>query len=285
MFRKNFLIASAFFVLGLSLSYLPLDFSIVGQAQNAKVSSPSEKPSLEYQIGAILYVQKAAEYRALCYQAFNWAKRVIDEDEKLMKKLPKSERNRPRAIIFDIDETVLDNSPAQAYGVLNNRPFNLPDWYAWGEMRKAKALPGAVEFAKYANSKGIRLFYISNRDEVQKQATIDNLIKVGFPDVSEETVILRQGESSKEARRQAVASKYRVVALFGDNLNDFAKEFEKKSVEDRFLETDKVKELWGQKYIVLPNPMYGDWESAIYDYQRLTEQEKAERRLKALELP
>jgi len=283
MSKKNFLIASAFFILGLSFSlYFPEDFKVTSQAQEVK---PSTKASLEYQLGAVLYVQKAAEYRALCYQAFNWGKKVIEDDEKQMKRLPKSERNRPRAIIFDIDETVLDNSPAQAYGILNNKPFNLPDWYAWGEMRKAKAVPGAVEFAKYAHSKGIRLFYISNRDEVQKRATIDNLIKVGFPDVSEETVILRQEESSKESRRQVVASKYRVVALFGDNLNDFAKDFEKKSIEERFLETDKIKQIWGQKYIVLPNPMYGDWENAIYDYQRLTEEQKAEKRIKALELP
>jgi len=282
MLRKNLLIALTFFALGLSSSYLSEGLKFRSQAQEVK---PSPKTSLEYQLGAILYVQKSAEYRALFYQAFNWAKKVIDDDERQMKKLPKSERNRPRAIIFDIDETILDNSPSLAYGFLNNRPFNLPDWYAWGEMRKARALPGAVEFAKYANSKGIRIFYISNRDEVQKQATIDNLIKVGFPDVKDETVMLRKGESSKEARRQAVASKYRIVALFGDNLNDFAKDFEKKSVEERFAEVDKVRDLWGKKYIVFPNPMYGDWESAIYDYQRLTEEQKAERRIKALELP
>jgi 5'-nucleotidase (lipoprotein e(P4) family) len=239
----------------------------------------------EYQVGAILWMQKAAEYRALCYQAFNWARKTLDEDEKTRKRLPKAERRKPRAVIVDVDETVLDNSPAQAFGIKNRRAFNLPDWYAWGEMRKAKPIPGAVEFANYAKSKGVRIFYISNRDEVQKQATIENLKAVGFPDISAENVLLRDKESGKEPRRQIVAQNYRTVLLLGDNLNDFSAAFERKSVADRFAETDRVKDLWGSKFIVLPNAMYGDWESAIYEYQRLTEAQKTEKRANALELP
>lgn len=240
----------------------------------------------EYQIGAVLYMQKAAEYRALAYQAFNLAKMRLDADERDRKKLAKAERKKPRAVIVDVDETMLDNSPAQAYGAKNRIPFNLKSWYEWGEMRKAKAIPGAVDFANYAKAKNVKIFYITNRDEVQKKATIDNLKAAGFPDVTEENVFLRTTESGKEPRRQMVRDKnYRIVLLIGDNLNDFTSAFEKKSVADRFAETDKAKEDWGTKFIVLPNAMYGDWESAIYEYQRLTEQQKAEKRANALELP
>src|SRR5213595_1988076 len=74
---------------------------------------------LDYQTGGVLYMQKAAEYRALCYQAFNIARLQLDADldKKNVKKLPKAERKMPRAVIVDIDETVLDNSPAQARGI------------------------------------------------------------------------------------------------------------------------------------------------------------------------
>ncbi len=34
---------------------------------------------------------------------------------------------------------------------------------------------------------------------------------------------------------------------------------------------------WGKRFIVLPNAMYGTWESAIYDYARLTDAQKAEK--------
>ena len=237
-----------------------------------------------YQIGATLFMQKSAEYRALCYQAFYWARRTLEDDEKTAKKLPKPQRKMPRAVVVDIDETVLDNSPAQAYGIKNQAPFNLKDWYAWGELRKAKAIPGAVEFAAYAKSKNVRIFYVSNRDEVQKAATIDNLKAVGFPDISEENVMLRQKESSKESRRAAIREKYRVVVLMGDNLNDLSTAYEQRTVAERFAEVDKAKALYGNVFIVLPNAMYGEWESAIYrdDKTKTTNDVK---RLNALELP
>ena len=239
----------------------------------------------EYQVAAILFMQKAGEYRALTYQAFNLARWNLDTDfdKRNVKKLPKPERKTPRAIVVDVDETVLDNSPQQAYNVKNRLPFDLKNWYAWGEMRSAKAIPGAVDFLNYANRKGVKVFYVSNRDEVQKQATIDNLKSAGFPDATDETVLLRQTESSKEARRQSISTKYRIVLLVGDNLDDLSNVFERKSVDDRFAEVDKARESWGKKFIVLPNAMYGSWESAIYEYQRLTDIQKSQKRTESLQ--
>ncbi|MFZ1700278.1 MAG: 5'-nucleotidase, lipoprotein e(P4) family [Pyrinomonadaceae bacterium] len=247
----------------------------------------------EYQAGATLWVQKAAEYRALAYQAFNLARWQFDADldKKNVKKLPKGDRKKPRAIVVDVDETVLDNSPSQAADIKARKAFALPEWYAWGEMRKAKAIPGSVEFLNYAVSKGAKVFFVSNRDEVQKQATIDNLKNVGFIDVSAENVLLRQKDaqgnniSTKEPRRDEISKKYRIVLLMGDNLDDLSTVFERKSVADRFTEVDRVKNEWGKCWIVLPNAMYGTWESAIYEYARLTDAQKAEKRAAALELP
>ena len=265
-------------------SLVPTYFVISSSAQKAAVP---ELVVAEYQVGAVLYMQKAAEYRALAYQAFNLAKMNLDADfdKRNIKKLPKAERKMPRAIVVDVDETVLDNSPAQAAQIKNNLPFVQSNWTNWVNMRKAKAIPGAVDFLNYAASKGVRVFYVTNRNEAEKQATIDNLKSVGFPDVSAETVVVRTTESGKEARRQSISQKYRIVLLLGDNLNDLSNVFERKSVADRLIEVDKMREMFGRKFIVLPNAMYGDWESAIYEYQRLTETQKAEKRAAALELP
>jgi predicted secreted acid phosphatase len=72
--------------------------------------------------------------------------------------------------------------------------------------------------------------------------------------------------------------------LLGDNLNDFTSLFEKKSIAERFIETDKVQAAWGDKFIVLPNNAYGEWESAIYNYQRnLTPAERAAIRRRLLQ--
>lgn len=257
--------------------------STIGQ-QPAPAPAPADT---EYQAGATLWMQKAAEYRALAHQAFNLARWQLDADldKKNVRKLPKAEQKMPRAVVVDIDETVLDNSPSQAAGIKDRRAFSLPDWHAWGEMRKAKAIPGAVGFLNYAVSKGVRVFYVSNRDEVQKQATIDNLRAVGFKDAAADNVLLRTTDSTKEPRRSTISRKYRIVLLIGDNLDDFSNVFERKSVADRFAEVDKIKDQWGRRFIVLPNAMYGTWENAIYEYQRLTDAQKAERRAAALELP
>lgn len=253
--------------------------------------SVTTKSDFEYQTNAVLFMQKSAEYRALCLQAFNWAKRTIDDDEKAKKKLPKAERKKPRAVVVDIDETMLDNSPAQAAGIKLNKPFTYPDWYAWGKMRKAKAIPGAVDFANYAKSKNVRVFYVSNRDEnPQLEDTIENLRLAGFPDVSKENVLLRikdaEGKniSTKEPRRTAIAEKYRIVSLLGDNLNDLSTAFENQTIAGRFAEVEKVKDWWGSKFIVLPNAMYGEWETLIYR-ENTDKISNAEKRANALELP
>ena len=248
----------------------------------------------DYQIGATLWMQKAGEYRALAYQAFNIAQLRLDADldKKNIKKLPKAERKKPRAIMVDIDETMLDNSPAQAFGIINHRPFNNDDWYAWGRLKKAKPIPGAVDFVNYAVSKGVKVFFVSNRDEVQKPETIENLVLAKFADISAENVLLRQRDangrsiSTKEPRREFILEKYRIVMFIGDNLDDLADVFEKRTVEDRFAEVNKARALFGGRYIVLPNAMYGTWESALYSYDNsLAAEDKEKRRAAALELP
>jgi 5'-nucleotidase (lipoprotein e(P4) family) len=272
------------YLLSFTLATASVASMFVSQPQTAQQPALAQS-KLDYQTGGTLFMQKAAEYRALCYQAFSWAQRMIDADSKSMKKLSRSERRKPRAVVVDIDETMLDNSPAQAAGIRTNTSFNQKDWATWTNMRMAKAIPGAVEFADYAKSKGVAVFYVSNRDESEKAATIDNLRVVGFPDVSESNVMLRTTESTKEPRRMKIAETHRILMLIGDNLNDHANYFEKRSVGDRFAETDRVKDLWGARFIVLPNAMYGEWEAAIYEYKRLSEEEKAAKRAAALEMP
>ncbi|MEP6924679.1 MAG: 5'-nucleotidase, lipoprotein e(P4) family [Pyrinomonadaceae bacterium] len=227
----------------------------------------------EHQTGAVLWYQTAAENRALAYQAFELAKLRLDAQ---LKPCKKSRKKLPCAIVTDVDETILDNSPNQAFLIKNRRSFNPTDWQNWCNLEAAKPLPGAIEFFNYAVNKGFKPFYVTNRDAAQKTVTGNNLRKAGFPDVTDETLMVRADTSSKEARRQAIAQKYRIVMLLGDNLNDFAQAFERKSIADRSAAVDAAKADFGSRFIMLPNPMYGDWESAIYDYNfKRTEEAKA----------
>lgn len=233
----------------------------------------------ESQIGAVLWMQTSGERAALSYQAFSLARMMLDRDLRTRSRVR-------RAVIVDIDETIMDNSGNQAWLIKNNQSFNDQNWLAWVNRAEATAIPGAVEFLNYANSRGVRVFYITNRKVAEKEGTATNLRKLGFPNVNDETLLVRTDtrSSSKEPRRQSVSAKYRVVLLMGDNLNDFSDVFEKaKTISARMSATDQNKAKFGARFIVLPNPMYGDWENAIYDYNfKLSEAEKAAKRKAAL---
>lgn len=223
----------------------------------------------ELKIYSTLWQQSAAEYRALCYQAFNTAKMRLDE-------IPKRKfRKQKLAIITDIDETIFDNSYQEAQLIKDNESWNMKSWLNWTKLSAATAVPGAVEFLQYAHKKGVSVFYISNRTQAELNSTIINLEKLNFPNADSSHALFITNESSKESRRQEVMKNYDVVMLMGDNLNDFAQVFENKNISDRFTATDNAKSDWGNKFIVLPNATYGEWENALFNYQHgLTAEQK-----------
>lgn len=238
---------------------------------------PEQHPSkAEHTVMAVTWYQTGAEFRALCFQAYNTAKLMLDLD------LQNKSITQKRAVIVDIDETVLDNSPNAATQIRDNQAYPYK-WNEWIDAAVAEPLPGALEFLQYAAAKGVDVYYISNRRANQVPATMKNLAKLGFPHVQEDRMLFRTTESSKEKRRGTVSNDHHIALLVGDNLNDFTDAFERKSVADRFKEVDRLKEEFGKRFIVLPNPIYGDWEGAIYDYNyRLSDQEKDQRRKSAL---
>ena len=87
---------------------------------------------------------------------------------------------------------------------------------------------------------------------------------LGLPFVDEKHLLFRVNTSDKQPRRDIVAKDYEIALLLGDNLNDFLSVFRKKPVAERSAEVDKIEDEWGRKFIVFPNPLYGDWEGAIY---------------------
>lgn len=215
-------------------------------------------PEREHTVQSLLWQQNAAEYKALTHQAYNLAKFELD-------KLTQRHYKRPIAIVTDIDETVLDNSPYNARMVRNNSHYTKETWIAWGKEEKAKAIPGALAFFKYAESKGVTIFYLSNRYNIQKAETMNNLIKFGFPNVDSKHVLLRTTTSTKKPRRDMISKTHQIVMLLGDNLSDFNEEFDKKTTKERNDLVEKMKTKFGTKLIIFPNPMYGDWEKAIYN--------------------
>lgn len=230
---------------------------LIGVIATSCSSTPdfSHHSTREYQVGAYTWFQHSAEYKALTYQAYNVAERMVKEDLKI-------KRSKKRAVVFDIDETVLDNSYAGAYEIKNNIKWDEKKFEQWVLLKKATAIPGARDFVDFLVKNNIEPIFISNRRIGWTEETYQNLASEGFK-VKRENVILMDQVKSKEDRRNQVAKKYDIIMLVGDNLLDFNQLFDKASHEMRGTIVDQMRKEFGTRYIVLPNPMYGDWEYTL----------------------
>lgn len=237
-----------------------------------------------------LWIQTAAEYEALSYQAYNTSGRLLDVahgDSEWTASLEQGESygELPSAIILDLDETAIDNSFYEARGILDKSGFDPETWNSWVREKEAEAIKGAVELTSKADSMGISVFYITNRDASVQESTEENLRELGFP-VADGAVMSNGGQpnwtSAKTERRQQVAGSHRILMLFGDDLNDFVPA-RGISIEERKNLVEEHSNKWGVKWFVLPNPNYGSWERALYTGEEDSEEERHQRRLDQLE--
>jgi 5'-nucleotidase (lipoprotein e(P4) family) len=218
-------------------------------------------------LNAVLWVQSSAEFRAASIQTYNAARRALDEALADKTRIGATEEtsdgpDQPPAIIVDADETVLDNTPYEARAIRAGTTYDKKMWKEWTAEGAAPAMPGATEFLQYAESRGVTVFYVTNRDEDERAGTRANLERLGLPlrgDI--ETLLLRTGTSDKSPRRREVAKVYRILLLVGDDMNDFANVREAPWNERDAL-IEKTKDWWGTRWFMIPNPMYGSWERA-----------------------
>jgi acid phosphatase len=285
-------------------------------------------------LNSVAWMQTSEEYRALSLGAYNMARQNLDDalEDRTWTALPSqvpgnSEEERALArlapaVILDIDETVLSTLPYQAWLVKNDRPFSRSSWNAWVREARARAMPGALEFVRYAMERGVTVFYLSNRtyrgaldtnangqiDPGEEQVglkpfTISNLVRLGFlpqKNVSNDDSVLLRGETGKDGqvkkgwassdktvRRESLSSDYRVVLIMGDNLNDFIG-YRKRQTDrgDKLPDAsgqnqdaavnmlDQYRARWGRSWIMLPNPVYGSWESRFYDFRHTVSDEE-----------
>ena len=230
--------------------------------------------SRENTMGTLWY-QNAAEVDALYQQGYNVATNKLKE-------LLKQPTDKPYSIVLDIDETVLSNIPFQVKMIKDGTAFNPKLWDEWVQKAEAKPVAGAKEFLQFADKNKVQIYYISDRTDAQVDATIKNLEAQGLPVQGRDHLMFKkEGDKSKEGRRQEVLKHTNLVMLFGDNLVDFA-EFSTKSEDDRDKMFEQLKAEFGDKFIIFPNPMYGSWESAVYQGEKKDGKGQSEARLNAL---
>jgi acid phosphatase len=176
----------------------------------------------------------------------------------------------PPAIIVDVDETMLDNSQYQAWNISSGKPFSNETWKAFVDAKVSTAIPGAVAFVRYANARGIKVFYVTNRSADMEAATRENMQKLNFPMGGKVDTFLLAGEqdgwtSKKGSRRAYIAKNYRVLLLIGDNFGDFVDAFKGTEAERQKVFDDSAAH-WTKDWIMLPNPSYGSFEAVPYAF-------------------
>lgn len=227
----------------------------------------------------VVWQRTSAEAEALCLQAWGGARRALDTALSDPRWTAATEQQGdftrlPPAIIVDVDETVLDTSDFMVERLRSGQAFTRTGWNSYVQRARATPVPGALDFLKYAASKGVTVFYVSNRegaagaqgmaDEVEP--TRRNLAQFGFPNTADTRTFLfrdaARGWKEKGPRRAEVAKTHRILMLAGDNLYDFI-DIEEPSREKRDAAVEKHADWLGTRWIVLPNPMYGSWDSVI----------------------
>jgi 5'-nucleotidase (lipoprotein e(P4) family) len=249
-------------------------------------------------LDAVLWMQKSPEYGLVA--AGQW--RALADRLPALKRggeaLAASEvpanraRRRPPAIIVDLDETVIDNSPANAE-TASGLMYDEVRWQSWlARVDEQYAVPGAMAALQAAARMGFRIFYVSNRecpadtaglaaphpDCAARRRTQAVLGRLGLPFADDPSALLlrhdQQGWADKTARRQFLAKRYRIAALVGDDIGDFLPRAEAESLIDSIGADGTVASRIsvpgsalanvaahaGRDWFVLPNPAYGSWE-------------------------
>jgi 5'-nucleotidase (lipoprotein e(P4) family) len=211
---------------------------------------------------AVAWKETSAEYRALCHQAFNLARMLLDRALET-----RNPSGPPLAIITDIDDTILH--AGDYWGELITRGYDFFDDEIsdeWIPRNLVTASPGALDFLRYAADRGVEIFYVTNRDQGEEtfRFALRQLQLLEFPFADEAHLTVLRDTSNKEPARQKVAEQFEVVLLLGDNLNDFKRDYYVADVDQRIALMEADRDLFGTRFIVLPNPTDGHWVRAIF---------------------
>lgn len=247
--------------LGMTGALLPLVLAalLVGCATATPPAPPLPAPAPAAaeaaQPPSLHWARTAAEHRAAFLQTYRAASERLEE-------LVAGRDPWTWAVALDADETLIDNSLYQKEREAQGLGFSRESWAEWVERRAAPALPGGRDFLEDVRRLGGRIAVVTNREEVLCIATEDNLRAERLP---YDVVLCRPmgGPSDKEPRWEAVERgtaspnlpPIRIVMWIGDNVGDFPGATQ--ALRDA---PESELDPFGDRWWVLPNPMYGSWE-------------------------
>jgi len=207
---------------------------------------------------AVLWHRVAAERRALCYQTYAGARRSLGDA------LQMRAGQKPRAIMIDIDDTVIDTSEYQAQRVSSGISYPA-GWDNWVNSGSGALVPGVKEFLLHCESAGVEVLYVSGRSESLMAGTAAKLKKEKLPFVDREHIVLYDTKKTAGVVCSELSAKYDIVMYVGDQLDDLCIGG-MANIKSRISAVEGGRSMFGATYIVLPNAMYGKWDAAMYSY-------------------
>ena len=239
------------FIIGVPLFYIsPI------KAQIQEVSNP-----LTY---SVAWKQTAAEHRALFHQGFNIATLRVQQ---AIAERTDNESKKPLAVITDIDETVLLANAYWGYLIDNDQDFfDDTSWDQWVAYNEFSPSPGSTAFLKFCENNDVEVFYVTNRNQGEEtfQLALNNLRAAQLPFAQPANLRVLRSTSNKEEVQNTIREKFEVIALLGDNLNDFSRKYYSTDVDERAQLMSEDSARFGNEYILFPNPTDGHWIRAIF---------------------
>ncbi|BDU51385.1 HAD family acid phosphatase [Haliovirga abyssi] len=232
----------------------------------AEIEAAPNKANIGQQSSlALLWMQDGAEYKSLVHQAFNIAEKRVRED-KMIKK-----------VFVRVDEVLLDNTPYFAWLLKSNEKDTIENRNRWYSSLDAEAVDGAVEFINYLNKNNVEVKLITSRDRNVYDVTIRNMNKAGFKALTLNNLI---SESDFDSY---VKNGGKYTAIVTNDLNDFSSKIDGKNYRERKAFADNQKNDFGKKWVIIPNVLYGDFETSLSKgYDNLDNNKKANVKIETL---
>jgi acid phosphatase len=172
---------------------------------------------------ALVNLDTAKDQVAYYYESGQYENELTEIINDAKEKFSKVELVPKSAVVFDIDETTLDNYAAIkkiGYG------YEKKYWDEWLEKAEAPAIPKVKELYDFLVQKGFKIIFITGKKDYQYNATNKNMKSVGYTEF--DTLITRNKDEYKiksaqyksQKRKELTDKGYVISGCVGDQLTD-----------------------------------------------------------------
>ncbi len=157
------------------------------------------------------------------YESGQYEKEMTEIINDAKDKFSKMQPEPNSVVIFDIDETALDNYEAIKQFGFGYEPKY---WNEWLEKSEAPAITQVKEFYDFLLQQGFKIIFITGKKDYQYNATFKNMKSVGYKEF--DTIITRSKDEYKiksalfksQKRKELAEKGYYIIGCVGDQDSD-----------------------------------------------------------------